>query len=109
MKGSSEAIESHQSSQDQPYDLNCCKECGKPFKNLKNHLSRAHDCRRNYDLGKLNSEIESLKRKKTRPGLGNVKPEGWFKYSLQKDKGVVLDCSTMSLSTWETYIWSILN
>ena len=45
----------------------------------------------------------------TRPGVENVKPKGWFKYSLQRDKGVVLDCSTMALSTWETYIWSILH
>ena len=45
----------------------------------------------------------------TRPGVENVKPKGWFKYSLQRDKGVVLDCSTMSLSTWETYIWSNLH
>ena len=46
---------------------------------------------------------------RTRPGVENVKPKGWFKYSLQRDKGVVLDCSTMSLSTWETYIWSNLH
>ena len=32
-------------------------------------------------------------------------PKGWFRYSLQIDYGVVCDCSTMSLSTWETYIW----
>ena len=63
-KGSSVASESIQSSQDQPYDLNCCKECGKTFKNLKTHLSRADECKRNYDLEKLNKEIESLKRKK---------------------------------------------
>ena len=34
----------------------------------------------------------------TRPGVDKVKPKGWFKYSLQIDCGVVLDCSTMSLS-----------
>ena len=45
---------------------------------------------------------------KTRPGVNKVKPKGWLKYSLQIDKGVVWDCSTKSLSMWETYIWSIL-
>ena len=59
----------------------------------------------------LSSNINScvLIKVETRPGVENVKPKGWFKYSLQRDKGVVLDCSTMSLSTWETYIWSILH
>ena len=44
----------------------------------------------------------------TRLGVDKVKPKGWFKYSLQIDLGLVWDCSTMSLSTWETYRWSIL-
>ena len=45
----------------------------------------------------------------TRLGVDMVKPKGWFKYSLQLDLALVWDCSTMSLSTWETCIWSILH
>ena len=37
----------------------------------------------------------------TRLGVDKVKPKGWFKFSLQIDLGVVWDCSTMTLSTWE--------
>ena len=38
------------------------------------------------------TSIKSKKKKKTRPGVDRVKPTGW------------LDCSTMSLTTWETCI-----
>ena len=38
----------------------------------------------------------------TRPEVGKVKPKGWIKYSLQFDYGIVSDCSTMSLSRWDT-------
>ena len=59
-----DTLEAQSASEALPYDLNICKECGNPFKNLKNHLTRAGVCGRKHDFKKLDKEIELSRRKK---------------------------------------------
>ena len=44
------------------YDMSTCKECKKPFKNLKNHLMKKESCKSGYNMDKLNEQIETQRK-----------------------------------------------
>merc|ERR1712115_362876 len=46
-----------------PYNLNVCIGCNKPFKILKNHLSKSGLCRSQYDMDKLDQELKIKRRR----------------------------------------------